>query len=449
MDSRFIDRLFELGKTKGFTAQEVYYISNRNIEISVYEGALDKYNLSEDAGLSYRGMLEGKLGYAYSEILDEEAMHMLVEEAYANAKIIESEDEVFLHDGTGHYETYEQTSGNAADVSMPQKIQFMLDLENRIMGFDERVKNISRNSYNESESYRRIKNTLGLDVEDRQKYCFAYAMPVVSDGHDKRSGLGYDISNTFEKLSLDKIVNESLAEPLKMLGAKTIKSYKGPVIFKNVVFGELFSEYMGLFSADRVHKNLSGLKGKLNDLIASEIFTLIDDPLLEAGLASSSFDAEGVATFKKPIIEKGILKTYFHNLKTAKKDGTLSTGNASKASYKGTVGIAPSNLMIEPGIDTLEDLIKRVDYGMFITGVQGLHSGVDSISGDFSLQCHGFLIESGKITRPVSQITVAGNYFEMLKDIQGLADDVRFSLLATDYIGSPSVKVGALSISGE
>lgn len=98
MDSRFIDRLFELGKTKGFTAQEVYYISNRNVEISVYEGALDKYNLSEDAGLSYRGMLEGKLGYAYSEILDEEAMHMLVEEAYANAKIIESEDEVFLQD---------------------------------------------------------------------------------------------------------------------------------------------------------------------------------------------------------------------------------------------------------------------------------------------------------------------------------------------------------------
>lgn len=449
MDSRFIDRLFELGARKGFTAQEIYFVSNRNVEISVYEGVLDKYNLSEDSGLSYRGICGGKLGYAYTEIMDEDAADMLVDEAFANASVIESDDQVFLHDGSGRYENFVQISDESADTPITEKIEFMLDLEAKIKAFDDRVKNISRNSYNESETYRRIKNTLGLDVEDRQKYCFAYAMPVVTDGQDTRSGLGYDIANDFAKLSIDKITHDGLVDTLKMLGARPVKSQKCPVIFKNVVFAELFSEYMGLFSADRVHKNLSGFKGKLGETVASENFTLVDHPHLETGLSSSSFDAEGVATFKKHIIEGGVLKTYFHNLKTAFKDGCSSTGNASKASYKGTVGIAPSNLIIESGGETFASLVESVEYGIYITGLQGLHSGVDSISGDFSLQCHGFLIEAGKLTEPVSQITVAGNYFEMIKDIERIADDVKFSLLASDYIGSPSVKIGTLSISGE
>lgn len=449
MDSKFIDRLFAIGEKKGFIAQEIYYVSNRNVEISVYEGALDKYNLSEDAGLSYRGIYGGKLGYAYTEILDDDAAEMLVDEAFANANVIESDDQVFLHDGSGQYENFIQTSDNSTETPMTEKINFMLELEAKIKAFDERVKNISKNSYNESEMYRRIKNTKGLDVEDRQKYCFAYAMPVVTDGQDTRSGLGYDIANDFTKLSLDKIARDGLIDTLKMLGAKPVKSQKCPVVFKNVVFAELFSEYMGLFSADRVHKNLSGLKGKLGDVVASHSFTLLDHPHLETGLSSSSFDSEGVATYKKHIIENGVLKTYFHNLKTAYKDGCSSTGNASKASYKGTVGIAPSNLIIESGGESFESLIDSVDYGIYITGLQGLHSGVDSISGDFSLQCYGFLIEAGTLTEPVSQITVAGNYFEMIKNIEGIANDVTFSLLASDYIGSPSIKIGTLSISGE
>ena len=280
-------------------------------------------------------------------------------------------------------------------------------------------------------------------------YFYASSIPVVRYVQYTLSGLGYDIANDFAKLSLDKITRDGLVDTLKMLGARPIKSQKCPVVFKNVVFAELFSEYMGLFSADRVQKNLSGLKGKLGEVVASEKFTLMDHPHLDTGLSSSSFDAEGVATYKKHIIEKGVLKTYFHNLKTAFKDGCLSTGNASKASYKGTVGIAPSNLIIESGGASVESLINSVDLGIYITGLQGLHSGVDSISGDFSLQCHGFLSEDGKLSEPVSQITVAGNFFEMIKDIEGIADDVTFSLLASDYIGSPSVKVGTLSISGE
>lgn len=449
MDSKFVDHLFELGSLKGFSAQEIYYVKNANVEISVYEGEIDKYNLSEDAGLSYRGIINGKLGYAYTEILDDDAAAMLVEEAYNNARIIEVEDQVFLHDGSGVYEQIEDSGSEYLNAPMSEKIAFMFDIEKRIKSFDPRVINISRNNYNEFESHRWIKNTKGLDVKDKVNYCFAYFMPVVEEDNDKRSGLGYDISNDFSKLSADKIVKESVEEALKMLGAKSMKSQKCPVIFKNVVFAELFSEYMGLYSADRIHKDLSGMKDKLNQKIASPLLTLVDDPLMKLGLSTATFDAEGVATYRKSIIDQGVLKTYFHNLKTAFKDGVPSTGNASKASYKGSVGISPSNLMIKPGEHTLQSMIETVESGIYIVSLQGLHSGIDTISGDFSLQCYGYLIEAGKLTRPVSQITVAGNYFELLNDIEMIADDLKYSLLASDYTGSASVKIKSLSISGD
>ena len=449
MNAKLIDLLFEKGALKGFDAQEIYYLKNKNTEISVYNGEIDKYNLSEDGGLSYRGMVNGKLGYSYTELLDESSLDLLVNEAYDNAIAIEVDDEVFLHDGSGSYQKINNFNSKLSEVPMSEKIKFMLDLETELKASDKRVKNISHNSYDEVESLRWIKNTNGLDVSDTINYCLAYAMPVVEDDSDTRTGIGYDISNDFYKLSKATIIEEATQEALSMLGAKSTRSKTCPVVIKNETFAQLFSAYIGIFSAERVQKNLSAMAGKINEIIASPELTLMDDPHLPMGMASSSFDAEGVATQKKAIIDKGVLKTYFHNLKTANKDGVPSTGNASKGSYKGTVGIAPSNLVITPGNVTFDEMISDIQEGVYVVSLQGLHAGIDTISGDFSLQCYGYAIESGKLTRPVSQITVAGNYFEMLKSIEQFSDDFKFSILSQDYTGSASVRIKALTISGE
>lgn len=449
MYKQLIDNLFTLGAQKGFEAQEIYMLKSKNVEISVYDGEIDKYNLSEDGGVSYRGIVGGKMGYAYTEILDASQLQMLVDEAFGNASVIESEDKVFLHDGTGEYAALDNFNPSLSLVPMKEKIDFMLALEAKVKAFDPRIKNITHNSYDEVETYRWIKNTKGLDVEDRVNYCLAYAMPVATDGEDTRTGIGYAISNDFYELSVDKIAEESAKDALQMLGAKSLKSKKCPVVIKNETFTQLFSAYMGLFSAERVQKNLSSMAGKLETVIASEVLTLIDDPHLHKALASSRFDAEGVATAKKAIIEKGVLKTFLHNLKTAAKDGVDSTGNASKGSYKGTIGIAASNLIIQPGNQTFDALLEDIEDGVYVTSFQGLHAGIDPISGDFSLQCSGFSIKSGKLDFPVSKITVAGNFFEMLKQIEAFADDFKFSIFSSDYMGSASCKIGGLTISGE
>jgi len=170
---------------------------------------------------------------------------------------------------------------------------------------------------------------------------------------------------------------------------------------------------------------------------------------MEGGLASKSFDGEGVACKYKKVVDKGVLKTYLYNLKTAKKDGVDTTGNASKGSYKSSIGISPSNFFVEKGERTLDEMVADIDKGILITELQGLHSGLNSVSGDFSLAALGFLIQDGKISRPVEQITMAGNYFDMLKNIEETGSDLKFGMPGEAYIGSPSLRIKKLSIAGE
>lgn len=442
---RLIEKLFEKGRIRGFEDQEIYHESAKSLRISVYQGEVEKFNLSEQGGLSYRGITGGKMGYAYTEILDENALDMLVEEAYSNATVIESQDRVFLHDGSG---TYKDLSEDAEGQGTTEdKISFMLELEKKLMESDERIVRISGNAYSESVYTKHIRNTKGLNLSETRSLSYAYAVAVAQEGEDTRTGTGAHMAESFAGLDMDEIVNSASGEALSMLGAKPVPSAEYPVVFENEAFSDFFSQFSNHFSAEQVQKKLSALSGKLGSRIASEHVNITDDPHIRLGLRTTAFDAEGVATYKKPIIGNGILMTYLHNLKTAHIDGTQTTGNASKSSFKSSVEIAPSNLCFMPGKISLKSMLEDIRRGIMVTGLQGLHSGINPVSGDFSLQCHGFLIEDGTIADPVSQITVSGNFFELLKEIDCVADDFIMSPLSGGA-GAPSVRVSGLSISG-
>ncbi|HQB63961.1 MAG TPA: metallopeptidase TldD-related protein, partial [Sedimentibacter sp.] len=294
-----------------------------------------------------------------------------------------------------------------------------------------------------------MSNTKGLFLRDKSNIAYTYIAVVAKDGEDIKTGMAYRTGNDFNAFNAQDIAREAVDEALALLGARSVKSGDYNVIIRNSAAADLLEAFTGIFSAEAVQKNLSLLKGKLNEKIASDKFTLIDDPYMEGGLASKSFDGEGVACKYKKVVDKGVLKTYLYNLKTAKKDGVDTTGNASKGSYKSSIGISPSNFFVEKGERTLDEMIADIDKGILITELQGLHSGLNSVSGDFSLAALGFLIQDGKISRPVEQITMAGNYFDMLKNIEETGSDLKFGMPGEAYIGSPSLRIKKLSIAGE
>ncbi|HOG62333.1 MAG TPA: TldD/PmbA family protein, partial [Sedimentibacter sp.] len=413
-----IDKIFQKGREKGLNDMEVYYSAGSSLTLKVFQKELETYNLSESEGLSLRGVYKGKMGYSYTEKVDETSIDQLVRDVLENAVIIDSDDEEFIFEGSKEYIKVDSFNPALSNVSEEKKIEFVKSLEEEAFKLDKRIESVEVCVYGDGYGEIIMSNTKGLFLQDKSNIAYTYIVVVAKEGEDIKTGMAYRTGNDFNKFNARDIAKEAVDEALALLGAKSVKSGDYNVIIRNSAAADLLEAFTGIFSAEAVQKNLSLLKGKLNEKIASDKFTLIDDPYMESGLASKSFDGEGVACKYKKVVDKGVLKTYFHNLKTAKKDGVETTGNASKGSYKSSLGISPSNFYVEKGERRLNEMITDINKGILITELQGLHSGLNTVSGDFSLAALGFLIENGKISRPVEQITVAGNYFEMLKNIE-------------------------------
>ena len=444
-----IDKIFQKGRETGLNDMEVYYSEGSSLSLKVFQKDLDGYSLSESEGLSLRGTYKGKMGYSYTEKVDETSIDQLVKDAAENALIIDSEDEEYIFEGSKEYKKVDSFNQALSNVGEEQKINFVKSLEEEAFRLDKRIASVEVCIYGDGYGETIMSNTKGLFLRDKSNIAYTYIAVVAKDGEDIKTGMAYRTGNDFNAFNAQDIAREAVDEALALLGARSVKSGDYNVIIRNSAAADLLEAFTGIFSAEAVQKNLSLLKGKLNEKIASDKFTLIDDPYMEGGLASKSFDGEGVACKYKKVVDKGVLKTYLYNLKTAKKDGVDTTGNASKGSYKSSIGISPSNFFVEKGERTLDEMVADIDKGILITELQGLHSGLNSVSGDFSLAALGFLIQDGKISRPVEQITMAGNYFDMLKNIEETGSDLKFGMPGEAYIGSPSLRIKKLSIAGE
>ncbi|NMA84660.1 MAG: TldD/PmbA family protein [Epulopiscium sp.] len=439
------NEIFKKGKNK-MDAMEVYIEKSKQIQIGVFEGEIDKYQIAESEGLSLRGISGDKMGYSYTEKVDPSSIDMLVHEAYENAKYIDSVDKEIIFSGSEQYKEIEQHKDGLGQVSLEEKMQFVKKLEEAAFQLDERVVAVNSCIYNEIESSRRLINTTGIDLEDKGHLAYSYISVIVKEEDDTKTGMSYMIAHDFSAFDPKKMAEEAVEEGLSMLGATPIKSKEYPVIFRNDVFADLFGAYRSIFHAESVQKGLSLLKDKLGDIIASERLTVVDDPFLKGGFATRAFDDEGTATKLQKVIDQGVLNTYFYNWKTAIKDGVQSTGHGHRSSYKSPITTSTSNLYIEAGKPSFQSMIQGMDHGLLITNLAGLHAGLNPVSGDYSLSAHGYEVEDGKIKRPVNQITIAGNFFEMLMQIEEIGNDLKFNM---SFIGSPSIKVKGVSVAGE
>lgn len=446
---KFKEDVFARGKQAGFTDMELYHSSSNRFQVRVFQGEVDSYTLAQEGGWSFRGRFNGKVGNAYTEVPDEEAVEMLVRDARENAQVIDAEEQPLFFAGAPRYPDFAGYSDQLAQVSAEDKIAFAKELEASALAADSRVKAANMCIVASLDDTVKIENNKGLQVQDRRNGAYCYLSVVVQAGKDTKTFGRFASSKTFSDLNAGKLAQEAVREALALLGAENMESGDLPVILRREAAATLLGAFAGVFSAENVQKNMSLLKGKLGQNVASPLVTLVDDPLLPEGLFSAPFDAEGVATKAKKVIDNGGLQTYLHNLKTAAKDGVESTGNASKRSYKADIAVAPSNMFIQAGDVALEQMIATMDKGVVVVDLQGAHSGANPVSGDFSLGAFGYLVEGGKIVRPVNQITVAGNFLELLRDVKLVGNDLHFGMPAGGQIGSPSLLVRSLSISGK
>ena len=442
----FVKELFSKAQEEGFSEYEVYYVDRESLSISVYKEEVEKYNLNNSAGLSFRGKFGDRIGYSYTEILDEDAIEMLVKKAKENVLAIENNDIQFIYEGDKEYKEISTYHEELEDIPADKLINIAISMEKEAKKYCNKVESFSGCSVSYSSGKYGIINSKGLNLSNKSNLLTAYVVPIVKDLDKMYDGCGYVVAKSLNDVKPDKIAKMGVDEALSKIGGTSIASGNYKVIINNEAMVSLLSTFAGIFSGDAVQKGLSLLKDKEGEIIAADIVNLVDDPHLEDGLASVSFDDEGVATLKTYLIKNGNLNSLLHNLKTANKAGVKSTGNGFKSSYASPISVSPTNFYIEPGINSLEEMTKKINKGLIITDFAGLHSGANSITGDFSLAAKGFYIEDGIKTHPVEQITVAGNFFTLLNNIEEIGSDLKFPMSS---VGSPSIIIKELSIAGE
>lgn len=439
-------QLFSEGEKVGFTDLELYYENDENLTIGVYEGEVDEYNFAHVRGVSVRGLYNGKTGYAYTEKLDEDSVLFLIKNAIENAELIENEPErLFTEKAT--YENKQFYTPELETVKPEKMIQLLQEVEEKILAFDPRVTKISMNRIQNKTMEKSIFNNNGMALTESNNFLLLIVSVFVQENDELKSGMTFKICKDFTELNADEIAKEAVERGLSMLGESSYPNKHYPVILKNEAAASLLATFTSSFSAQTVQDNQSQLKGKLGEKIAADHVNLVDNPFLSEGVRSATFDSEGVPTKKHTIVENGKLNTYFHNLKTATKDGVKTTGHANRKSYQDAIEVSPSNFYVEPMKQTYEELYDGIEEGIIITDLAGMHSGANPISGDFSLAADGFYVKDGKIVGPTRQMTVAGNFFEVLRDIEKIGEDLTFSPMDYNgYIGSPSLKIKSLAI---
>ena len=441
------EKIFKAGKEAGLGDMEVYVSRGEEFEVKINRSEIDGYKLADSAGLGLRGFYNGKIGYSYTEKISDDSIPLLIKGVLENAEVNDSKDQDYIFEGSEKYTPVNNMNTELDKITEKQKIDFAIEMEKKALEMDSRIKASQYCMLGTGYSSAELFNTKGLALSDEGNYAYVILMVLAEENGVYSSGYDFVIDNDFSKFNTDSLAKNAVKRAVDLLDAKPVKSGEYEVILDGMSSAGLLGAVSSIFSARAVHKNLSLLKGKLGEKVAADCVTLVDDPFFKGGTSTSSFDGEGVATKYKHIIEEGQLKTFLYNLKSAAKDKVDSTGNASRGSYKSTIGISPSNMYFKPGERSLEDIIASMDKGLYLVDLDGIHSGFNPISGDFSLGAKGYLVEDGKIAQSVNQITISGNYYELLMNIKEFASELKFGM--GGGIGSPPVRISKLAVAGE
>ena len=445
MEKRIAEKILSLALDRGADAAEVYLREGTSSTIEVKDRAVDAFERARDRGLGVRVLVGQHMGFAYSTDLGEQALRTVVDDAVASARY--TGPDPFHALASRPADAYPKVS--AFDPAVPaltdkEKIERALALEREAFAVDRRVKRIRKAATSFSESSTMIVNSHGAEAFSQGTAVSASIEAVAEDAGDTQAGWEYDVRRFYRDIDIEAVGRRAAQKALDLLGACPMDSVKAPVILDAAVAQEFLDIIRSGFSAENVQKGKSLFAGKLNAAVASPLITVLDDGLLEGGLGSSPADDEAVPMQRKTVIDSGRLALFLYNLRAAKQDGTVSTGNGVRGGFRGMPGVGITNLYIKPGTMPPGELLKGTPRGLFVNEIMGAHTA-NAISGDFSVGATGYWIENGERAYPVREITIAGNVLDVLKNVDAVCSDLRFS----GRIGSPTIRINELSIGGK
>jgi PmbA protein len=418
-----------------------------SLTVRTYEGGVENLTEAGSRGVGVRAFVGGRSGYAYGSDLTERGLVAVARAASEAAAVTEADEHAGLPQSCGAAEVAALSSPEFDQWSTERKVELALAVERAARDRDPLITNVEDTVYSDSRGRVALANSNGFAASFEQTQSFAYAYAFAGEGHDLMTGVGVGTGRGPGELDPEAIGSEAADRALALHGARQPKTRRCPVVLDPYVAASFVSIIGGTLSARAVQRGRSLFAGKEGKQIADPLLRLVDDGLESEGLATAPFDGEGVPHRRTVLIENGRLQTFLYDCYTAHVAGRDSTGNGSRGSYRVPPSVGATNLIVEPGDASTQELIASAGDGFYVTDVSGLHSGVNPASGTFSVGASGRLIEGGELAAPAREATIASDLVSMLLAIQAVGSEARW-LPFGGSVKAPPVMIREMTVGG-
>lgn len=429
---------------------EVFVQDATHAQIDVFAGEVESLTSARTRGLGVRLVFDGKMGYAYTAELSAKSLANVVEEARQNATASSRDEANVLPEPSRQANEVDVFDAEASAVPVARKVEIALELEARILKGSDQIRTVRSCRYKDAVAHFALASTTGIAAAWSQSHCSCNGIAVAGEGKDSQTGFGLSIARHPEKLDIDHAARTAVERSVRLLGAKKVPTTKVPAVFDPQAAIAILGVLGIASSADAIIKGRSLFAGKIGEQIGSDLVTIVDDGLLPDGFQTAPYDAEGVPTSRTSVVEKGFLRSYLFDTRSARQVGSCTTGNAFRGSFKTPPEVSPSNFVLERGSKSQEDLIKGLDNGVYVQELIGVHSGVNPVSGSFSVGATGLMISGGAFGQPVREVTIASTVFDLLNGVIEIGSDFTLvpGFLVSGAYGSPSLLIGEVTLAG-
>jgi PmbA protein len=425
---------------------EVFAARGSDTDVTVYDGDIESLSTATSAGVGIRVVKDSRQGFAYAGSLDADVVEETLAEARDNAGFGTPDEYLGLAAPDG-FPPAPLDLWREELLSFPteRKIELALELERQVKAADPRIKTVHSADYGDGAVEVAVASSTGIAAAFRRSSCYVSVYALAGDDTETQTGGGYSVGRAPEELSVAEAADDAVERATRMLGSRKPPSARLPVVFDTRITATLLSILAGTLSGEAVLKGRSLFANRVGESVAAPMLVLTDDPTDPAAYGAAVFDAEGLACRRNRLISEGVLEGFLYDTYSGRRAGVPSTASAVRAGFKSAPGVGARAVSLEPGDLSQEAILAAVGEGLFVQSISGVHSGVNPVSGDFSVGAEGMLIRGGVATEPVREITVASTLQRMLKDVLHIGNDPEW---LPGSAAGVTLAIGEMSMSG-
>lgn len=439
---QIMKQTIDLALKNGADSCDIILNNGENISLAALNGKLDKFKISKTQDLGIRVIKDQKIGLAYTESFDQDALEFTVKNALANAEF--STPNEFETISVKNPQDLEDIIAFADTSSIEDKISLTLELESIVKRLDKRVESAPYNGLSSSTGNHFYMNSLGTFTHSSDNSISVYTSSLVKE-NDKTS-IYYEgaVARKLKDLDIEKIAKTCLTHSVNWLTADAVDTGMYDVIFSVDVQSSLLGAFRNHLNAKSAMEKTNPWSGKLGEKVAHESLTIMDLPMYKDAFSKDPFDSEGNKRVDLTLIENGVLKSFYHNSVTAKFFNTKNTFHAARGA-RGPLGVSATTMVIKEGA-TPEVKVKEGLY-LEIISQMGIGPGTNNINGTFSFGASGYLCKDGVRIQPVKGITIAGTINDLLTNIKVVGDTMHSNEYQSSF--SPLIRFSNLSVAGK